>query len=67
MKITFDELKEEARRQGYGLHPLMTGICTCVIGREKQISLGRKKCLRYEPIPLTGRQKLQRCKRKEDI
>lgn len=46
--MTFEELKAEANRQGYGLHKLTRGICSCVTGREWQLANGRKKCLKYE-------------------
>lgn len=46
--MTYEELKAEAERQGYGLHKSMKGVCTCITGREWQLSHGRKKCLRYE-------------------
>ena len=46
--MTFEELKAEANRQGYGLHKLQRGMCQCFIGRDRQLANGRKKCLRYE-------------------
>lgn len=63
--MTFEELKAEAERQGYGLHKSMKGICTCVAGREYMLEKGRTKCLRYEPIEPNPKWTCQHCRRKE--
>lgn len=62
--MTFEELKAEANRQGFGLHRLRRGMCLCIIGRDEQLSKGRSKCLKYEFDHWT--KSYCHCKRKED-
>lgn len=63
--MTFEELKEEANRQGYGLHKLTRGMCQCLVGREEMLNRGRKTCLKYEWAYNT--KTYTHCKRKETV
>ena len=46
--MPMDQLKAEAKRQGYRLVKSTTRRCQCYVGREQQLKNGRKKCLEYE-------------------
>lgn len=65
--MTFEELKEEARRQGYTLQRSQRGTCRCVIAREIREKDPRFKlrcCSRYE-YERTTAQGYTVCRRKE--
>lgn len=64
--MTFEELKAEAKRQGYCLQKSQKGICTCIIPRCKREGTPyyEKHCVKYEPIPAAKWGKNTRCRKK---